>query len=140
VRYRDQGIVGLGLGGMEAAGPAAPFARAFAIARDGGLALVPHAGEAAGPDRYGRSWEDPARIRHGIRAVEDSGALAEIVDRGIVPTCARCRTCGPGWYRRSVPTCCPRCGQRVSCTINTDDPAMFSTDLGREYALAEKLG
>src|SRR5690606_1527264 len=48
VRYADRGVVGLGLGGLEAAAPAATYAEAFAIARDGGLALVPHAGEAAG--------------------------------------------------------------------------------------------
>src|SRR5262245_51860195 len=35
VRYRDRGVVGLGLGGLEMR-PAAPYYRAFEIARDGG--------------------------------------------------------------------------------------------------------
>lgn len=142
VRYADRGIVGLGLGGMEPAGPAAPYARAFAIAREGGLALVPHAGEAAGADSVREILAyDPARIRHGIRAVEDPGVLAEIVDRGIVldvcPT-SNLRT-------RVVPTvdAHPLPALRaagVRCTINTDDPAMFGTDLGREFEAAASLG
>src|SRR6266508_3530077 len=69
VRYRERGVVGLGLGGIEGARPVSEYAKAFAIARDGGLAAVPHAGEAAGAASV---WEalslDPVRIRHGIRA------------------------------------------------------------------------
>jgi hypothetical protein len=49
VTYRDRGMVGLGLGGPEAEYPPERYARAFAIAREGGLGSVPHAGEAAGP-------------------------------------------------------------------------------------------
>src|SRR5690606_41918757 len=84
-RDADRGVVGLGLGGLEAAAPAATYAEAFAIARDGGLALVPHAGEVAGAEsvREILAW-DPARIRHGIRAVEDPAVLAEIVERRLV--------------------------------------------------------
>jgi aminodeoxyfutalosine deaminase len=28
----------------------------------------------------------------------------------------------------------------IPCTVNTDDPAMFGTDLGREFAVAAELG
>jgi aminodeoxyfutalosine deaminase len=142
VRYADRGVVGFGLGGLEAAGPAAPYARAFAIARDGGLALVPHAGEAAGADSIREILGfDPARIRHGVRAVEDAGVLAEIADRGLVLD-----VCPTSNLRTRVVASLPAHplprlrAAGVPCTINTDDPAMFGTDLGREYEIAAGLG
>jgi aminodeoxyfutalosine deaminase len=142
VRFADRGVVGLGLGGLEAACPAAVYAAAFAIARDGGLGLVPHAGEAAGPESVREILSfQPARIRHGIRAVEDPEVLAEIVDRGLVldvcPT-SNLRTRVVGSLAEHP---LPRLrAAGVLCSINTDDPAMFGTDLGREHQLAAGLG
>jgi aminodeoxyfutalosine deaminase len=142
VRYADRGVVGLGLGGIEAGMPAHPYLPAFELAREGGLGIVPHAGEAAGPESLREILEfDPDRIRHGIRAVEDPAVLAEIVDRGLVLD-----VCPTSNVRTGViPTITahPLPALRaagVPCTINTDDPAMFGTDLGREYALAAELG
>jgi aminodeoxyfutalosine deaminase len=138
---RDSGIVGLGLGGMETR-PFAPYRRAFEIARDGGLALVPHAGEAVGPESIREVLDiDPDRIRHGIRAVEDDQVLNEIVARGLVldvcPT-SNLRTRVVADVREHPLPALRRAG--VLCTINTDDPAMFGTDLGQEYELASVLG
>jgi aminodeoxyfutalosine deaminase len=142
VRYQGRGIVGLGLGGSESACPAARYAEAFTIARDGGLGLVPHAGEAAGPASVREILGlRPARIRHGIRAAEDPGLLAEVVDRGLVldvcPT-SNLRTRVVGSLAAHP---LPRLrAAGVPCTISTDDPAMFDTDLGREYEVARGLG
>ncbi len=142
VRYADRGVVGLGLGGMEAGQPATPYRRAFDIARDGGLAIVPHAGEAAGPDSIREILSlQPARIRHGIRAVEDAGVLAEIVDRGLVLDVCPTSNLRTGVVRTLASHPLPRLrAAGVPCTINTDDPAMFGTDLGQEYRLAASLG
>src|SRR5690606_12929765 len=142
VRYADRGVVGLGLGGLEAAAPAATYAEAFAIARDGGLALVPHAGEAAGAGSVREILGfHPARIRHGIRAVEDPAVLREIADRGLVlDVCATSNL-----RTRVVPELAahppPKLREAgVACSISTDDPAMFGTDLTREYGVAASLG
>lgn len=142
VRYRDRGVVGLGLGGREAGFSAEPYRRAFEIARDGGLGVVPHAGEAAGADSIREVLSmDPDRIRHGVRAVEDRGLLAEIVDRGIVldvcPTSNLRLRAVPSLAGHPLPLL--RAAGAL-CTINTDDPAMFGTDLGREYEIAADLG
>ena len=84
---------------------------------------------------------DPARVRHGIRAVDDAALLAEIADRGLVldvcPT-SNLRLGGvPSLAEHPLPALR---AAGIACTIGTDDPAMFDTDLGREYALAAELG
>jgi aminodeoxyfutalosine deaminase len=142
VRYSDRGVVGLGLGGLETATPAATYRRAFDIARDGGLALVPHAGEGAGAASITEVLTfEPARIRHGIRAVEDPGVLKEIADRDLVldvcPTSNLRTRVVPSLAEHPLPAL-REAG--IRCTINTDDPAMFGTDLGREYEAAAALG
>ena len=141
VRYADRGVVGLGLGGLEAK-PLSPYLRAFEIARDGGLALVPHAGEAAGADSVREVLElQPARIRHGIRAVEDRGLLAEIVARGIVLDVCPTSNLRTGVVASLDEHPLPLLREAGAlCTINTDDPAMFGTDLDREYEVAARLG
>jgi aminodeoxyfutalosine deaminase len=142
VRYRDRGIVGLGLGGAEKATSTRPYHRSFEIARDGGLGLVPHAGESDGPAAIREVMDlGVARIRHGIRAVEDPGVLAELVDRRLVLD-----VCPTSNLRTRVVADLaghplPRLrAAGVPCTINTDDPAMFNTDLSHEYEIAGKLG
>ena len=142
VRYADRGVVGLGLGGNEAATPATPYAKAFEIARDGGLAIVPHAGESAGPESIREILGfNPARIRHGIRAVEDLGVLGELVDRGLVLDVCPTSNLRTGVVASLDAHPLPRLrAAGVPCTVNTDDPAMFDTDLAREHEVAVGLG
>lgn len=143
VKYRHRGVVGLGLGGPEAGYPPEPFARAFRLAKDGGLGSVPHAGEAAGAASVRGAVETLGadRIRHGIRAVEDAGLLAELEARGIV-----CDVCPVSNLRTRVVASMsehslPRLLEAgVLCSISTDDPAMFDTDLARDYEAAAEVG
>jgi len=143
VEYRDRGIVALGLGGRESGFPPEPFAAAFRIARDGGLGSVPHAGETEGVASIRGAIDalGADRLRHGVRATEDPTLLAEIAARGIV-----CDVCPISNVRtRAVDTLGNHplpalLAAGVLCSISTDDPAMFDTDLGREYAAAEQLG
>ncbi len=56
-------------------------------------------------------------------------------------TSARSPTCGPGLFARWPSTrCLHLLAAGVLCTINTDDPAMFGSDLGTEHATALRLG
>src|SRR5581483_9402373 len=142
-RYRDRRVVGVGLGGLEAQYPPEPFAPAFAEARAAGLASVPHAGEVAGPASIRGALDalGADRIRHGIRAIEDPELVRELAERRIVLDVTPISNVRTG----AVPTLDAHplpelVGAGVLCSISTDDPEMFDTDLTREYEAACSLG
>jgi aminodeoxyfutalosine deaminase len=143
VRYRDRGIVGIGLGGPEVGYPPEPYAEAFAIARAGGVASVPHAGETEGP-RSIRGALDALhadRIRHGVRAVEDPALLRELADRGIVlDVCVLSNVCLSVVGSVAEHPLPQLLAAGVACTVNTDDPTFFACDLDGEHAAARSLG
>jgi aminodeoxyfutalosine deaminase len=143
VAYRDRGVVGIGLGGPEAQYPPEPYERAFAIARDGGLGSVPHAGEAAGPPSIRGALDvlHADRIRHGIRASADQGLLRELAGRGIVLDVCPVSNVRTGVVASLAAHPLPDLvAAGVACSVSTDDPAMFGTDLTADYAAAAGLG
>jgi aminodeoxyfutalosine deaminase len=142
-RYRERGIVGVGLGGLEAENPPEAYEPVFALARDEGLASVPHAGEVAGPPSVRGALEalGADRLRHGIRACEDPGLLREIADRRIVLDVCPISNLRTRVVRSLEEHPLPQLvAAGALCSISTDDPAMFSTDLGQDYEAARSLG
>src|SRR6266571_1546496 len=138
-----RGIAGIGLGGPESDNPPQLYERMFAQARDGGLGSVPHAGEADGPASVRGALDvlGADRIRHGIRAIEDPGLLAELAGRGVVLDVCPISNVRTGVVRSLSEHPLPELlAAGLLCTINTDDPAMFGNDLGTEYAAAVRLG
>lgn len=143
VRYRERGIVALGLGGAEALYPPEPYERAFAIAREGGLASVPHAGETAGPASIRGALGSLAadRIRHGVRSVEDESLLAELAERGIVcDVCVLSNVCLSVTPSVAEHPLARMLEAGVLCTVNTDDPTFFGCELDDEHRAALSLG
>ncbi|MDQ6930416.1 MAG: adenosine deaminase [Candidatus Eremiobacteraeota bacterium] len=138
----DFGCVGIGLGGDEANFPPELFADAFAYARGQGLHSVVHAGEAAGAQSVRAALDvlHAERIGHGIRALEDPKLIALIVERGIplevCPT-SNLRT-GVVASEAAHPLAeLDRAGVKI--VLDSDDPAMFRTDITAEYEVAERL-
>ncbi|MTV27106.1 adenosine deaminase [Nitriliruptoraceae bacterium ZYF776] len=73
-RFRDRGVVAVDLAGPEDGFPASRHAGALRQAREDGLGLTLHAGEAAGPESIADALDQGAhRIGHGVRIVEDLG-------------------------------------------------------------------
>ena len=137
--YAGQGVYALGLTGDEDAFPPGPFARAFAIAREAGLAAAPHAGELAGPDSVRAAVNDlgATRIAHGVRAVEDPALLADLAGRDV--TLDVCLTSNkalgvfPDTSRHPLPALM---AAGVGCSLGADDPLMFGAGLLDEYETA----
>ena len=138
-QFAPEGSVGFGLGGPEIGVARPQFADVFARARALGLHSVPHAGETTGPQtiRDAINFLGAERVGHGIAAAQDATLMAELVDRGIVlevcPT-SNLRTRAVSRLHQHPWHALVAAG--VTVTLNSDDPGMFDTTLGREYRLA----
>jgi aminodeoxyfutalosine deaminase len=142
-RYRDRGVVGVGLGGLEAEFPPEPYEEVFAYAKSLGLGSVPHAGEVAGAASVQGALEalQADRLRHGIRAEEDPGLVRELAGRGVVLDVCPLSNIRTGAVPSLADHPLPRLAAAgVRCSISTDDPAMFDTDLTRDYEAATSFG
>jgi aminodeoxyfutalosine deaminase len=142
-RYMDRGVVGVGLGGLEAEFPPEPYEAVFKHAKTLGLGSVPHAGEVAGAASVRGALENlqADRLRHGIRAEEDPGLVRELADRGTVLDVCPLSNLRTGAVRDLHDHPLPRLvAAGVLCSISTDDPAMFDTDLSRDYEAATSFG
>lgn len=143
IAYQDRGVIALGLGGYEAEYPPELYADAFRKAIDAGLGSVPHAGEVVGPESVWGALEllHADRVRHGIRSIEDPALVRELAARGIVLDTSPISNVRIGL----VPSLDDHpvwklIAAGVRCSLSTDDPAMFDTDLTREYAAAAERG
>ena len=143
IAYRDRGVVALGLGAFELEYPPHLYEDVFKRARDGGLGSVPHAGELGGPDAIRDALDllHADRLRHGIRAVEDPELVRELAERGTVLDICPVSNVRVGVVPSLAEHPLPKLvAAGVLCSLSTDDPPMFDTDLTTEYAAACSLG
>jgi adenosine deaminase len=129
-------FTGLGLGGPEIGFPPELFTDAYASAREAGLRVVAHAGETGGAKSVRGALDAlcAERIGHGVQSLEDEALIAHLRSEQIA-----LEVCPQSNYRLGV----AKPGEAhpiralfdagIRCTVNSDDPAMFETDLNREY-------
>ena len=140
VEYRDRHVVGVGVGGDECKGPPELFRSAYVYAEDNGLRLTAHAGENGPPESiWGALNLRAERIGHGLTAAQDPDLIEELAYRQIpVEICLTsnlrtgvCKAIAEHPLKSYF-------DQGLMVTLNTDDPAMFNTNLSREYQLAQQ--
>ena len=131
-------IVGIGIGGDERRTGAEPFRELYQEAKDAGLRLTAHAGETMGPESIWAALNIGAeRIGHALSAQLDPDLMEVLAERQ-VPL----EICVSSNLRTG---CCPTLQEHpvrryfdsgLMVTLNSDDPAMFESDLENEYRLA----
>jgi adenosine deaminase len=141
---KNEGVIGIGIGGSEQRFPPEPFAEVYHRARALGFHTTAHAGEAAGAESiWGavRSLE-VERIGHGTRAFEDP-ALLDYLSQYPIPI----EMCPLSNVRTGVVAKIEEHPIRqyfergMWVTVNSDDPKMFNNSLAEEYQLlVERLG
>jgi adenosine deaminase len=140
--HAPEGVVALGLGGPEAGFPAEGFTGSFARARAAGLGSVPHAGETVGAESVWGAIRalQATRIGHGVRSIEDPELVAYLADNAlpleVSMTSNVLLRVAPSLEEHPIRALIDA---GVPVTINTDDPAYFSTNLTRELQLARDI-
>jgi aminodeoxyfutalosine deaminase len=140
IQFREQNVVGIGIGGDERMAGPEIFEEVYEYAKHQGLRLTAHAGETVGPDSIWGALNllQTERIGHALHAWQDPELVARLA-RDQVPL----EICISSNVRTG---CCVdiknhpvRRYFEAGClvTLNTDDPEMFGTTLAREYQLAQ---
>jgi adenosine deaminase len=141
VRHRDDGVIGIGLGGDERH-PAADYAHLFRYATERGLRSIPHAGETAGPASVRSALDDlgAERIGHGIRSLEDPALIERLreerVALDVCPTSNVMTRVIDAIEHHPLPA---MIDAGLLVTLNADDPSMFHAPLSGEYELARSV-
>ena len=136
IEKKGNNIVSIDIGGSEEWCPPKPYAPVYHRAKEMGLHLVAHAGEAAGPESI---WEavkylNVERIGHGVAASRDPELMNYLLRRGIT-----IEMCPISNLKTRVVSSLKKHPIRtflekgLNVTVSTDDPSMFNTDMNNEY-------
>ncbi|MGL4474837.1 MAG: adenosine deaminase [Shewanella sp.] len=134
-------IVAIDLAGDELSYPGDLFVEHFRRARDAGLAVTVHAGEADGASSIWQAIRSlgATRIGHGVNAVKDPQLMEYLAKHRIgIESCptSNLHTSTVASYQAQPLKAFYDAGVLVS--INTDDPGVSNIDIGHEYRVAEQ--
>ncbi len=138
IRNKKYGVVAWSMGGDEASYPSDHYTDLYKKARDAGLYVMAHAGEAAGPESVWGAVDNLKcqRIGHGIRSVEDQKLLTHLRDRSITLDICPTSNLRTGVIKNIKDHPIIKIFYAViTLTLNTDDPVFFKTTLINEYQL-----
>lgn len=137
-------LAGIDLQSDERHGDNRAFVSVYRRAADLGLKLRAHAGEICGAFnvRDAAFLCGVTDISHGVRAVEDPRLVRDLASAGVFlhvcPTSNVLLEVAHGYNTHPLRTLCEA---GVRCTVNSDDPLPFGTDITGEYrVLMREMG
>lgn len=139
--FQGREVVGFDIAADEAGYPVDNHIPAFKYAREKGLHVTAHAGEACGPHSV---WETlanfyPARIGHGVRSIEDPILIEHLIKQGIHLEVCPTSNLQTGIYQNMHEHPADRLLKSgISLSINTDGRTISNVTLGDEYNKLQK--
>jgi adenosine deaminase/aminodeoxyfutalosine deaminase len=140
LREQYASVVGIGIGGDEARGPAQEFRGLYAAAKANGLRLTCHAGESTGPQSvWGALNIGAERIGHALTAQQDPELLEVLAARQIPLELNITSNVRTGCCKELMEHPVRRYFEEgLMVTLNSDDPPFFGANLLEEYLLAHR--
>ena len=140
LRHQYPSVVGIGIGGDEATGPAHDFREIYNEAKAAGLHLTCHAGESVGPHSVWAALNiGSERIGHALTAQQDSDLIEVLAERQVpleLNVTSNLRTgCCSGLDDHPVRRYFE---EGLMVTLNSDDPPFFGANLLDEYLLVHE--
>ncbi|HZP30676.1 MAG TPA: adenosine deaminase [Acidimicrobiia bacterium] len=136
IEHRRPEVVGLGMDAAEAPDPPERFVECFELAGRAGLRRTSHAAEDGPPANITTCLDvlGCERLDHGYHILEDEAVVARCLDEGIVFTCCPTSTAVVyGWPDLTTHPINAMMAAGLKVTLNSDDPTMFHTDIGKEF-------
>ena len=135
-QFKGTYVVAFDIAGDEAGCPITNHVAAFKYAREKGIHITAHAGEASGPGSVWETLENfaPSRIGHGARSAEDKKLMEHLKNKKIhLEICPSCnvQTSMYEEYKNHPVDELKKAG--VSLNINTDCRTIVDITLNKEY-------
>lgn len=136
--YSDH-IIAIDLAGDEVNHPAHMFVEHFKLARNAGLQVTVHAGEAAGPESV---WDaikllGAQRIGHGVAIAQDRKLIDFMFKHDIgIESCLTSNYQTGTWVDIKNHPIRTFLESGLSVSLNTDDPGVSDIDIKHEYSIA----
>lgn len=134
--FKGREVVGFDIAADEAGYPIDQHISAFRFAREHGLHVTAHAGEACGPPSV---WETlanfyPSRIGHGVRSIEDPQLIEHLKKEGIHLEVCPTSNLQTGIYENMAEHPADKLYKAgISMSINTDGRTISNVSLDDEY-------